>query len=182
MKAAGYIFLAILLAILMYVSVERFTVTIESDDKDTPPVVTRMDLPLPTSAMSTTAIDAAPVGLTNSAVSLAPPLPAALQPPVPIPSEESATVPPVPDEVLGTVAPPESTSRLDELVRREQAAQNEVDRMERLTNEWARAWDALPEGPEKEATGVTYTDVAGRFSAAQRNLEQIQNQLASLRR
>jgi hypothetical protein len=75
-----------------------------------------------------------------------------------------------------------SLSSLDELVRREQAAQNEVVEEERRTNEWARAWSALPEGPEKEAAGVTYTDVAGRFSAAQRNLEQIQNQLASLRR
>jgi hypothetical protein len=182
MKAAGYIFLAILLAILMYVSVERFTVTITGVDSATPPVVTKME-PIPTSAMSTTAIAAAPAGLTNSAVSLAPPLPAALQPPVPIPSEESATVPPVPDEVLGTVAPPDfDQMRLDELVRREQAAQNEVVEEERRTNEWARAWSALPEGPEKEAAGVTYTDVAGRFSAAQRNLEQIQNQLASLRR
>lgn len=61
MKAAGYIFLGLLLAILLYVSVERFTVTIQSDGKDTTPVVTRMDAPIPTSATSTTATLAAPV-------------------------------------------------------------------------------------------------------------------------
>jgi hypothetical protein len=181
MKAAGYIFLAILLAILMYVSVERFTVTITGVDSATPPVVTKME-PLPTSAMSTTAIAAAPAGLTNSAVSLAPPLPTALQPPVPIPSAESATVPPVPDEVLGTVAPPDSTSRLDELVLREQAAQNELDRLSRPLQEQALAWNALPAGPEKDAALVVYSAAGQRYEAARSNLEQIQNQLGNLRR
>jgi hypothetical protein len=181
MKTAGYIFLAVLLAILLYVSVERFTVTITGVDSATPPVVTKME-PIPTSAMSTTAIAAAPAGLTNSAVSLAPPLPTALQPPVPIPPAESATVPPVPDEVLGTVAPPDSTSRLDELVRREQAAQNEVDRTRIPTEDAGRVWNALPAGPEREAAWVEYAAVAQRYEMARVNLEQIQNQLASLRR
>jgi len=177
MKAAGYIFLAILLAILMYVSVERFTVTITGVDSATPPVVTRME-PLPTSAMSTTAPFAAPAGLTNSAVSLAPPLPTALQPPVPIPPAESATVPPVPDEVLGTVAPPESTSRLDELVRREQAAQNEIDRLGAVM----RAWNALPAGPEKDAALAEFIAAGQRYEVARENLGRIQNELGNLRR
>ena len=103
MKAAGYIFLALLLAILLYLSVERFTVTITGIDSATPPVVTKMDSPIPTSAMSTTAGAAAPVGISNSAVSLAPPLSAALQPPIP---------PTPPDQ-----------SRLAELEEEEQAAQ-----------------------------------------------------------
>jgi hypothetical protein len=163
MKAAGYIFLAILLAILMYVSVERFAVTITGVDSATPPVVTKME-PLPTSARSTTAIAAAPAGLTNSAVSLAPPLPTALQPPVPIPSAESATVPPVPDEVLGTVAPPESTSRLAELVQQEQAAQAEATA---ARVEWSQSPD---------------TPLPPRYRAALGNLERIQNELGNLRR
>ena len=103
MKAAGYIFLALLLAILLYLSVERFTVTITGIDSATPPVVTKMDSPIPTSAMSTTAGAAAPVGISNSAVSLAPPLSAALQPPIP--------------------PTPPAQSRLAELEEEEQAAQ-----------------------------------------------------------
>jgi hypothetical protein len=182
MKAAGYIFLGLLLAILLYASVERFTVTIQSDDKDTPPVVTRMDTPSPTSAMSTTATLAAPVGLTNSAVSLAPPLPAALQPPVPIPPKESATVPPVPDEVLGTVAPPDSTSRLAELIQQEHSTQNEVDRTGRRLEDAGRAWNALPAGPEKDAAFVEYSAAGQPYGVALVNLERIQNELGNLRR
>ena len=101
MKAAGYIFLGLLLAILLYASVERFTVTIQSDDKDTTPVVKTMDTPTPTPAMSTTAPFAAPMGLTNSAASLAPPLPAALQPPVPIPPPPT---PPPPNPIVARIA------------------------------------------------------------------------------
>ena len=91
-------------------------------------------------------------------------------------------MPPVPDEVLGTVAPPDSTSRLDELVRREQAAQNEVDRTRIPTEDAGRVWNALPAGPEREAAWVEYAAVAQRYEMARVNLEQIQNQLASLRR
>lgn len=182
MKAAGYIFLGLLLAILLYASVERFTVTIQSDDKDTPPVVTRMDTPSPTSATSTTATLAAPVGLTNSAVSLAPPLSAALQPPVPIPSAESATVPPVPDEVLGTVAPPDSTSRLAELIQQEQAAQNALVANIAETKALYDRQNAAAGTPERDALLQAFNESSTRQNALSENLLRIQNELGSLRR
>ena len=152
MKAAGYIFLALLLAILLYLSVERFTVTITGIDSATPPVVTKMDSPIPTSAMSTTAGAAAPVGVSNSAVSLAPPLSAALQPPIP-PAPPTA------------VAPPEDTSRLDELVRQEQAALDEHE----------AAANALAAAPGSSTATADY-------GAATENMGRIQNELAALRR
>ena len=169
MKAAGYIFLGLLLAILLYASVERFTVTIQSDDKDTTPVMKTMDAPIPTPAMSTTAPFAAPMGLTNSAASLAPPLPAALQPPVPIPP------PPTPP-------PPNPTSRLAELIQQEQATQNEVDRTGRRLEDAGRAWNALPAGPEKDAAFVEYSAAGQLYGVALVNLERIQNEVGNLRR
>lgn len=175
MKAAGYIFLALLLAILLYLSVERFTVTITGIDSATPPVVTKMDSPIPTSAMSTTAGAAAPVGLTNSAVSLAPPLSAALQPPIPPTPPSVALQPPIPPT-------PPSQNRLAELEQEEQVAQNEYDRTEALANDAGGAWNALPEGPEKEAASVAYSAAFNRFAAVRVNLERIQNELGNLRR
>ena len=153
MKAAGYIFLALLLAILLYLSVERFTVTITGVDSATPPVVTKMDSPIPTSAMSTTAGAAAPVGVSNSAVSLAPPLSAALQPPIP-------PTPPTPP----------AQSRLAELEEEEQAAQLQSVLAERaLASSRAIGDGALQENEARQ-------------TAASENLLRIRNELAALRR
>ena len=153
MKAAGYIFLALLLAILLYLSVERFTVTITGIDSATPPVVTKMDSPIPTSAMSTTAGAAAPVGLTNSAVSLAPPLSAALQPPIP-------PTPPTPP----------AQSRLAELEQEEQAAQQaEAEAAAALASSRAIGDGALQENEARQ-------------TAASENLLRIRNELGNLRR
>ena len=153
MKAAGYIFLALLLAILLYLSVERFTVTITGVDSATPPVVTKMDSPIPTSAMSTTAGAAAPVGVSNSAVSLAPPLSAALQPPIP-------PTPPTPP----------AQSRLAELEEEEQAAQLQSVLAERaLASSRAIGDGALQENEARQI-------------AASENLLRIRNELAALRR
>ena len=155
MKAAGYIFLALLLAILLYLSVERFTVTITGIDSATPPVVTKMDSPIPTSAMSTTAGAAAPVGVSNSAVSLAPPLSAALQPPIP-------PTPPTPP----------AQSRLAELEQEEQAAVAEL----RV---------ATDEEKQSRERGGLYDEIIAanrRTTAASENLLRIQNELAALRR
>ena len=155
MKAAGYIFLALLLAILLYLSVERFTVTITGVDSATPPVVTKMDSPIPTSAMSTTAGAAAPVGVSNSAVSLAPPLSAALQPPIP-------PTPPTPP----------AQSRLAELEQEEQAAVAEVEAAE-------------DDEAETRARGRPADEIIAadrRYNAAIENMDRIQNELAALRR
>ena len=155
MKAAGYIFLALLLAILLYLSVERFTVTITGIDSATPPVVTKMDSPIPSSAMSTAAGAAAPVGVSNSAVSLAPPLSAALQPPIP-------PTPPTPP----------AQSRLAELEQEEQAAVAEL----RV---------ATDEEKQSRERGGLYDEIIAanrRTTAASENLLRIQNELAALRR
>ena len=155
MKAAGYIFLALLLAILLYLSVERFTVTITGIDSATPPVVTKMDSPIPTSAMSTTAGAAAPVGISNSAVSLAPPLSAALQPPIP-------PTPPTPP----------AQSRLAELEQEEQAA----------VAEWRVATDE--EAQTRAGGGAADEIIAAnrRTTAAMENMDRIANELGNLRR
>ena len=163
MKAAGYIFLALLLAILLYLSVERFTVTITGVDSATPPVVTKMDSPIPTSAMSTTAGAAAPVGVSNSAVSLAPPLSAALQPPIPPTPPSAALQPPIPP------TPPDQ-SRLAELEEEEQAAQLQSVLAERaLASSRAIGDGALQENEARQ-------------TAASENLLRIRNELAALRR
>ena len=163
MKAAGYIFLALLLAILLYLSVERFTVTITGIDSATPPVVTKMDSPIPTSAMSTTAGAAAPVGISNSAVSLAPPLSAALQPPIPPTPPSAALQPPIPP------TPPDQ-SRLAELEEEEQAAQLQSVLAERaLASSRAIGDGALQENEARQI-------------AASENLLRIRNELAALRR
>lgn len=153
MKAAGYIFLALLLAILLYLSVERFTVTITGVDSATPPVVTKMDSPIPTSAMSTTAGAAAPVGISNSAVSLAPPLSAALQPPIP-------PTPPTPP----------AQSRLAELEQEEQAA------------EAAAAVAAAALASSRAIGDGALQENEARQTAASENLLRIRNELAALRR
>jgi hypothetical protein len=153
MKAAGYIFLALLLAILLYLSVERFTVTITGVDSATPPVVTKMDSPIPTSAMSTTAGAAAPVGISNSAVSLAPPLSAALQPPIP-------PTPPTPP----------AQSRLAELEQEEQAA------------EAAAAVAAAALASSRAIGDGALQENEARQIAASENLLRIRNELAALRR
>ena len=166
MKAAGYIFLALLLAILLYLSVERFTVTITGIDSATPPVVTKMDSPIPTSAMSTTAGAAAPVGVSNSAVSLAPPLSAALQPPIPPTPPSAALQPPIPP----TTSTPPSQSRLAELEEEEQAAQLQSVLAERaLASSRAIGDGALQENEARQI-------------AASENLLRIRNELAALRR
>ena len=163
MKAAGYIFLALLLAILLYLSVERFTVTITGVDSATPPVVTKMDSPIPTSAMSTTAGAAAPVGVSNSAVSLAPPLSAALQPPIPPTPPSAALQPPIPPT-------PPAQSRLAELEEEEQAAQLQSVLAERaLASSRAIGDGALQENEARQI-------------AASENLLRIRNELAALRR
>ena len=163
MKAAGYIFLALLLAILLYLSVERFTVTITGIDSATPPVVTKMDSPIPTSAMSTTAGAAAPVGVSNSAVSLAPPLSAALQPPIPPTPPSAALQPPIPPT-------PPAQSRLAELEEEEQAAQLQSVLAERaLASSRAIGDGALQENEARQI-------------AASENLLRIQNELGNLRR
>lgn len=162
MKAAGYIFLALLLAILLYLSVERFTVTITGIDSATPPVVTKMDSPIPSSAMSTTAGAAAPVGVSNSAVSLAPPLSAALQPPIP----------PTPPSVALQPPTPPAQSRLAELEQEEQAAVAEL----RV---------ATDEEKQSRERGGLYDEIIAanrRTTAASENLLRIQNELAALRR
>lgn len=175
MKTSGYIFLAIVLAILFYVSVERFTVTVTGADAATPPMMMGgpmsmqgpMGGPMPTSAMSTTSPFAAPVDLSKPPESLAPPLPEALQP-----------IPPTPPTA---VAPPEATSRLDELTRQESAARDEYNATLRASDNAGRAYATTPEGPERDATMVAYSDAFGRFTAARENLERIRNELAALR-
>ena len=145
MKAAGYIFLALLLAILLYLSVERFTVTITGVDSATPPVVTKMDSPIPTSAMSTAAGAAAPVGVSNSAVSLAPPLSAALQPPTPpaqsrlaeLEQEEQAAVAEwrvATDEEAQTRA---GGGAADEIIAANRRTTAAMENMDRIANELA---------------------------------------------
>jgi hypothetical protein len=169
MKTAGYIFLAVLFAILMYVSVERFTVTITGVDSATPPVVTQMASPIPTSATSTTSTFAAPVDLSTPPPSLAPPLPPSLQPPIP----PAAPVPPT---------TPPTQSRLAQLEEEERAAQNELGRSVRPLEDAGRAWNALPAGPEKDAALVEYSAAGQRYEVARENLERIQNELGNLRR
>jgi hypothetical protein len=143
----------LLLAILLYLSVERFTVTITGVDSATPPVVTKMDSPIPTSAMSTTAGAAAPVGISNSAVSLAPPLSAALQPPIP-------PTPPTPP----------AQSRLAELEQEEQAA------------EAAAAVAAAALASSRAIGDGALQENEARQIAASENLLRIRNELAALRR
>jgi hypothetical protein len=152
MKTAGYIFLAVLLAVLLYVSVERFTVTITGVDSATPPVMTRMTSPIPTSATSTTSTFAAPVGLSNPPASLAPPLPPSLQPPIP------------PTPPVAPPTPP-AQSRLAQLEEEERAAQDELEAA-------SASAEAVAES----------TDPTGRIAVARRNLERIQNELGNLRR
>ena len=176
MKTAGYIFLAILLAILFYVSVERFTVTVTGADAATPPMMMGgpmsmqgpMGGPMPTSAMSTTSTFAAPVDLMSKPPeSLAPPLPPSLQPVLP--------TPPTPPTA---VAPPEATSRLDELTRQEQAAQLE------LTNSEEAATLAGNNARLNPSPGMNAYSIAAqtRRSAAVENLDRIQNELGAFRR
>jgi hypothetical protein len=176
MKTAGYIFLAILLAILFYVSVERFTVTVTGADAATPPMMMGgpmsmqgpMGGPMPTSAMSTTSTFAAPVDLMSKPPeSLAPPLPEALQPVLP--------TPPTPPTA---VAPPEATSRLDELVKQEQAAQAEFE----TAIVYAR-------GAQEQFNQIRNNDTAEVLNNARRTVDVadqkllgIQNELAALRR
>lgn len=177
MKTSGYIFLAVLLAILLYVSVERFTVTVTGADAATPPMMMGgpmsmqgpMGGPMPTSAMSTTSPFAAPVDLMSKPPeSLAPPLPEALQP-----------IPPAPPTA---VAPPEATSRLDELTRQEQAARDEYNATLSASDNAGKAYAVTPEGPKREAAMVAYSDASGRFTAARENLKRIRNELAASRR
>jgi hypothetical protein len=157
MKTAGYIFLAVLLAILLYVSVERFTVTITGVDSATPPVVTQMASPIPTSATSTTSTFAAPVGLTTPPPSLAPPLPPSLQPPIP---PTPPTTPPV-------------QSRLAQLEEEERAAQIEFD----------AANDAMyARGDGTNLVGAPTPEDSARYTAASENLLRIKNELGNLRR
>ena len=178
MKTAGYIFLAILLAVLLYVSVERFTVTVTGADAATPPMMMGgpmsmqgpMGGPMPTSAMSTTSTFAAPVDLSKPPPSLAPPLPEALQP-----------IPPTPPTA---VAPPEATSRLDELTRQELAAQDEYNAAFRAERAAYNVYlSRFPTGGGAGSEELTaYNAAYTREMESEKNLERIRNELAALRR
>jgi len=173
MKTAGYIFLALLLAVLLYVSVERFTVTVTGADAATPPMMMGgpmsmqgpMGGPMPTSAMSTTSTFAAPVDLMSKPPeSLAPPLPPSLQPVLPTPPT--------------TEAPPEATSRLDELVKQEQAASAEL--YTAIVN--ARgAQEQFNQTRSNDAVEVL-NNARRMVDVADQKLLGIQNELAALRR
>ena len=175
MKTAGYIFLALLLAVLLYVSVERFTVTVTGADAATPPMMMGgpmsmqgpMGGPMPTSAMSTTSTFAAPVDLSKPPPSLAPPLPPSLQPVLP--------TPPTPPTA---VAPPEATSRLDELVQQEQAASAELQ----TAIVYARgAQEQFNQTRSNDAVEVL-NNARRMVDVADQKLLGIQNELAALRR
>lgn len=179
MKTAGYIFLAILLAVLLYVSVERFTVTVTGADAATPPMMMGgpmsmqgpMGGPIPTSAMSTTSTFAAPVDLSKPPPSLAPPLPEALQPIPPTPPT------PVPDGVPGTAKP--SQSRIDELIRQEQEAQDEYNAAYTANEEARAAYDYDRNSSDKTtAYSLTYS----RWVGATDKLGRTRSELGDLRR